>query len=82
MSQRGDTGLLISIGTFAWAAKAAATRDGAPPIDLIGGGEFCDLVKQYGLGVEVEKRNVEEVTVDEGFFDSTTSTVHASSLIR
>ena len=52
------------------AAKAEATRDGAPPVDLIGGDELCELLKEYRLGVQVEKRIVEDVTVDSGFFDS------------
>jgi restriction system protein len=70
MSGRGEKGLLISTGTFTPAAKAEATRDGAPPVDLISGDELCDLLKEYGLGVEVEKRIVEEITVDEEFFTS------------
>lgn len=70
MSGRGDKGLVFSTGTFTPAAKAEATRDGAPPVDLIGGEELCDLLKEYGLGVSVEERTVEEVSVEEEFFDS------------
>lgn len=70
MSGRGEKGLLISTGTFTPAAKSEATRDGAPPVDLIGGDELCDLLKQYGLGVDVEEVIVEEVSVDEEFFSS------------
>ena len=61
---------MISTGTFSPAAKAEATRDGAPPVDLIDGDELCDLLKEYGLGVSVEERTVEEVTIEEEFFDS------------
>lgn len=37
MAGRGDKGLLITTGTFTADAKAEATRDGAPPVDLIDG---------------------------------------------
>src|SRR3712207_5866660 len=37
MAGRGDKGLLITTGTFTAEAKAEATRDGAPPLDLIDG---------------------------------------------
>ena len=70
MSGRGEKGLIITTGTFTPAAKAEATRDGAPPVDLIGGDELCELLKDYGLGVHVEKRVVEDVSVDTSFFDS------------
>ena len=70
MSGRGEKGLVISTGTFTPAAKAEATRDGAPPVDLVGGDDLCDLLKEYGLGVYVQKRVVEDITVDEGFFDT------------
>lgn len=32
--------------------------------------ELCDLLKRYGLGVEVETRTIEEVTVRPEFFDT------------
>jgi restriction system protein len=32
-------------------AKREATRDGAPPIDLIDGDRLCELLKRYDLGV-------------------------------
>ena len=70
MTGRGEKGLVITSGSFTPSAKKEATRDGAPPVDLIGGEELCDLLKQYGLGVRVEERVVEDITIDEGFFDS------------
>ena len=70
MSGRGEKGLVITTGTFTPAAKTEATRDGAPPVDLVSGDELCDLLKEFGLGVEVEERIVEDVTVDTGFFDT------------
>ena len=64
MAGRGDKGLIITTGTFTSAARKEATRDGAPPVDLIDGEELCDLIRKYKLGV------VERVTVDESFFEA------------
>lgn len=69
MSGRGEKGLVITTGTFTPAAKSEATRDGAPPVDLVDGDQLCDLLKEYGLGVHTKTREVEDVTVDVGFFD-------------
>ncbi|PZS22407.1 MAG: hypothetical protein DLM61_26110 [Pseudonocardiales bacterium] len=68
MAGRGDKGLLITTGTFTSEAKAEATRDGPPPIDLIDGNRLCDLLKEYDLGVKTTVRQVEDVTVDTEFF--------------
>lgn len=68
MAGRGDKGLLITTGTFTSEAKREATRDGAPPVDLIDGGRLCDLLKEYKLGVDTEIVQVEKVSVHEGFF--------------
>ena len=69
MQGRGDKGLLITTGTFTSEAKAEATRDGAPPIDLVDGARLCDLLKEQRLGVAVQQRTVEDVTLDERFFE-------------
>jgi restriction system protein len=69
MAGRGDKGLLITTGTFTADAKKEATRDGAPPIDLIDGDRLCDLLKRYDLGVQTATRTVEDVTVDPAFFE-------------
>lgn len=68
MAGRGDKGLLITTGTFTADAKREATRDGAPPIDLIDGDRLCDLLKTYDLGVRTTTRTVEDVTVNRDFF--------------
>ena len=70
MTGRGEKGLLITTGTFTPAARAEATRDGAPPIDLIDGDELCDLIMEYRLGVDVNERVVQDVIVDTNFFDN------------
>ncbi len=69
MAGRGDKGLLITTGAFTREAKSEATRDGAPPIDLIDGEQLCELLKQHQLGVRTEERRVEEVEVLSSFFD-------------
>ena len=66
MVGRGDKGLLITTGTFTPAARAEATRDGTPPVDLVDGNELCDLILEYRVGVDV--RTVKEVSLDEGYF--------------
>jgi restriction system protein len=68
MAGRGDKGLLITTGTFTGDAKHEATRDGAPPIDLIDGDQLCGLLKNFGLGVETVTRQVEDVKLNLAFF--------------
>ena len=68
MAGRGDKGLLITTGTFTADAKKEATRDGAPPIDLIDGDRLCELLKRYDLGVRTTTRTVEDVAIDAAFF--------------
>jgi restriction system protein len=69
MAGRGDKGLLITTGTFTRDARSEATRDGAPPIDLIDGEQLCELLKKHQLGVRTEERRVEAVEVVSSFFD-------------
>jgi restriction system protein len=68
MAGRRDKGLLITTGTFTADAKKEATRDGAPPIDLIDGDRLCELLKRYDLGVRTTTRTVEDVSIDGAFF--------------
>ncbi len=68
MAGRGDKGLLITTGTFTSEAKKEATRDGAPPIDLIDGERLCDLLKEHQLGVRRTLRTIEDVEVNVDFF--------------
>jgi restriction system protein len=72
MAGRGDKGLLITTGTFTAEAKKEATRDGAPPIDLIDGERLCDLLKEHQLGVRTTLRTIEDVEVNAEFFASLT----------
>lgn len=67
MMGRTDKGLIITTGTFSPDARREATRDGAPPIDLIDGETLCEHLKRLGLGVATE--TVEVVTVQPQWFD-------------
>lgn len=66
MVGKGDKGLFITTGVFTKDAKAEASRDGAPPIDLIDGEELAAKLKELGLGVAT--KTIEEVTVDGEWF--------------
>jgi len=67
MVGRADKGLFITTGVFTPAAIKEATRDGAPPIDLVDGDQLAAKLKEFGLGVEREM--VEQVTVRPEWFD-------------
>ncbi len=68
MVGRADKGLIITTGSFTRDASAEATRDGAPPIDLIDGEQLIDKLKDLGLGVTT--RQVEVVEVNTAWFSS------------
>lgn len=67
MQGRADKGIFITTGNFTREARKEATRDGAPPIDLIDGELLCEKLKEFSLGVKTKV--VEEVEIDENFFD-------------
>jgi len=66
MVGRTDKGLVITTGRFTPDAKKEASRDGAPPVELIDGDQLCDLLKALKLGVKTEL--VEQVSIEPGFF--------------
>ena len=66
MAGRADKGLFITTGGFTKEAIKEATRDGAPPLDLIDGEQLIDKLKELKLGVKTEM--VEEVTIDKDWF--------------
>lgn len=51
MQGRADKGLFITTGTFTRDSVKEATRDGAPPIDLIDGEILCEKLKELKLGL-------------------------------
>ena len=68
MVGRADKGLFITTGTFTRDAVKEATRDGAPPIDLIDGDALAEKLKELRLGVKVEM--IENVTLEPDWFKS------------
>lgn len=68
MIGRADKGLFITTGTFTRDAIREATRDGAPPIDLVDGDQLADKLKELGLGLK--KEMVEKISVDTEWFKS------------
>ena len=66
MVGRTDKGLFITTGTFTRDAIREATRDGAPPLDLIDGDQLADKLKELSLGIQTEV--VENVTINEDWY--------------
>jgi restriction system protein len=52
MIGRAEKGIIITTGTFSEDAKREATRDGAPPIELIDGKKLVELFEMVELGVK------------------------------
>ncbi len=68
MVGRADKGVIISTGNFTLEARREATRDGAPPIDLIDGRLLGEKLKELKLGIRTTL--VEHVEVAEDWFGS------------
>ncbi len=68
MVGRADKGLLMTTGNFTKDAVREATRDGAPAIDLIDGDQLIDKLKEFGLGVETKRIEVEQVEINQSWF--------------
>jgi len=66
MQGRTDKGLVITTGTFTRDAIKEATKDGAPPIDLIDGEQLVQRLKELSLGVKITM--IESVEVDADWF--------------
>ncbi|WP_420438892.1 restriction endonuclease [Candidatus Poriferisodalis sp.] len=69
MAGRGEKGLLVTTGTFTRGARDEASRDGAPPVQLIDGEDLCDLLKEYRLGVSTRIRSIEDIEIDNSWFE-------------
>jgi restriction system protein len=65
MIGRAEKGIIMTTGTFSEDAKREASRDGAPPIELIDGKKLVELFETVELGVK--PRTVYEV--DYSFFE-------------
>ena len=68
MVGRADKGVILSTGGFTLEARREATRDGAPPIDLIDGRLLADKLRELKLGVKTNL--VEHVEIVEEWFRS------------
>lgn len=68
MQGRADKGLFITTGSFTREAIKEATRDGAPPIDLIDGEILCDKMKELKLGLET--KITETVNIKNDWFNN------------
>jgi restriction system protein len=64
MQGRADKGLIITTGRFTREAIKEATRDGAPPIDLIDGELLCDKLKELKLGINIQMTETVEIRSD------------------
>lgn len=65
MAGRADKGIIITTGTFTAEARREATRDGAPPIELIDGEKLLDMLEKLELGLEP----VTTFEVEHSFFE-------------
>jgi restriction system protein len=68
MEGRADKGIIMTTGRFTRDAEREALREGANPIDLIDGHDLVLMLKDYGIGVNVEKNEI--VTIDNEFFET------------
>lgn len=67
MQGRTDKGLFVTTGKFTREAVKEATRDGAPPIDLIDGEQLVERLKEFRLGVKITM--IESVEIDTAWFE-------------
>ena len=68
MVGRADKGIFMTTGSFTRDARQEALRDGAPPLDLIEGDDLVTMLRHFKLGVVIQERTVEEITVDKAWF--------------
>ncbi len=64
MAGRADKGIIITTGSFTAEARREASRDGAPPIELIDGDKLLDMLEKLELGL----KPVTTYEVEHGFF--------------
>ena len=68
MQGRADKGIFITTGKFTREATKEATRDGAPPIDMIDGELLCDKLKELKLGVATKIIETVEIEINNDWF--------------
>lgn len=52
MAGRAEKGIIVTTGTFTAEARREATRDGAPPIELLDGEKLLDMLEKLELGLK------------------------------
>ena len=65
MQGRADKGLILTTGSFTAEARREASRDGAPPVELVDSEKLVDLFAKLELGLKPTKTYF----VDESFFN-------------
>jgi len=65
MTGRADKGIIVTTGTFTAEARREASRDGAPPIELIDSEKLIDMLEELELGLNP----VKTYEVEEKFFN-------------
>jgi restriction system protein len=65
MQGRADKGLILTTGAFTSEARKEATRDGAPPIELVDGEKLVAMFERAELGL----RPVPSFEINDAFFD-------------
>jgi restriction system protein len=70
MVGRAEKGLFVTTGSFTPDAIREATRDGAPPIDLVDGDQLVNLLKELSLGVKSKTVQRELIELDRPWFES------------
>ena len=70
MMGRADKGVLVTTGKFTQEAAREAHRSSAPQIDLIDGEQLIDKLKELSLGVETKEVVVEQVIIDQDWFQN------------
>lgn len=52
MTGRADKGIILTTGTFTAEARREASRDGAPPIELVDGEKLVSMLEDFELGLK------------------------------
>lgn len=71
MIGRAEKGIILTTGTFSEDAKREASRDGAPPIELIDGQKLVELFESVQLGVKPKTVYEIDLKFFEPFLDKT-----------
>lgn len=65
MAGRADKGIILTTRTFTAEARREASRDGAPPIELVDGEKLVRMLEELELGLKPKT----VLEVDTSFFE-------------